>query len=140
MNSSLQKKLQKERERLFRIFLVNGSRWWSEKFYQILWIEKTFFLENKWRSSQPLYEKHVNIIKKRHHVFNALCSLIELEIDAMRHVNEAKHSNEHTHLSNHMKHIETYQERIAKNKKELEKLDHEIEILYRVIIEYTKLP
>ncbi len=32
-----------ERERFFRIFLVNGSRWWEEKFYQILWIEKTFF-------------------------------------------------------------------------------------------------
>ncbi|WP_375651120.1 MULTISPECIES: hypothetical protein [unclassified Bartonella] len=136
-----------ERESFFRIFLVNGSRWWEEKFYQILWIEKTFFLENKQQLSQPLYEKHVNIIKKwqniikkRHHVFNTLCTLIELEIDAMRHVNEAKHSHKHTHLSNLMKHIETYQERIVKNKKELEKLDHEIEILYKVIIEYTKLP
>ncbi|WP_375615916.1 MULTISPECIES: hypothetical protein [unclassified Bartonella] len=108
---------------------------------------KNIFLENKRQLSQPLYEKHVNIIKKwqniikkRHHVFNTLCTLIELEIDAMRHVNEAKHSHEHTDLSNLMKHIETYQERIAKNKKELEKLDHEIEILYKVIIEYTKLP
>ncbi|WP_375611650.1 MULTISPECIES: hypothetical protein [unclassified Bartonella] len=108
---------------------------------------KNIFLENKQQLSQPLYEKHVNIIKKwqniikkRHHVFNTLCTLIELEIDAMRHVNEAKHSHKHTHLSNLMKHIETYQERIVKNKKELEKLDHEIEILYKVIIEYTKLP
>ncbi|WP_273760735.1 hypothetical protein [Bartonella sp. ML70XJBT.G] len=133
-----------ERERLLRIFLVNGSHWWSDRFYNILWIEKIFFSEQNWRLSKLSYEKRIHIIKKwqdiiikRHQIFHALCSLIEFEINTMRDVNDAKQSNEHVHVSNLMQHLYNYREKINEKKKKLEKLDHEIDLLYRVIIEFS---
>ncbi|WP_144755797.1 hypothetical protein [Bartonella saheliensis] len=132
-----------EREKLFRIFLVNGNYWWSDRFYNILWIEKIFFSEQNWRLSRQSYEQRVRIIKKwqdivikRDQVFKTLCTLIEFEINTMRRVNDAKQSNEHAHISNLMQHLYNYREKINENKKKLEKLNHEIDLLYRVIIEF----
>ncbi|WP_375627103.1 MULTISPECIES: hypothetical protein [unclassified Bartonella] len=134
-----------EREKAYHMHLYNTDYWWETKFYEILWIEKMYFLKKIWLLPKPMFEKHVKItrkwhdlIKKRNNISRLLISSMDSEIAKMKELDKERQSKKHEKVSRLLEIITEVQMRIATQKEKIKELDHEIKVLFDIISDFYR--
>ncbi|WP_273757125.1 hypothetical protein [Bartonella sp. MM73XJBT] len=123
-----------ERESAIRKYMFDVDNWWESAFRNSLWFANTS------RIAKHKLEQHANMMQQWHDIIiermrlsRVLTEGMTNEITEMKNLIKARQSKNYTDISEILERLSGIRNFMASNRKELEKLDYQMEILYKLL-------
>lgn len=123
-----------ERERALRNYMFHVDNWWESTFRNTLWFANTS------RLSKHKIEQHASMMQQWHDIIiermrksRQLIEYMANEITEIENLNKARQSKNHAEVTEILERLSGIQNLIAQTKKEVEKQDYKMEILYKLL-------
>ncbi|UNF29699.1 hypothetical protein MNL13_02725 [Bartonella krasnovii] len=114
--------------------MFNVDNWWESAFRNSLWFANTS------RIAKHKLEQHANMMQQWHDIIiermrlsRVLTEGMTNEITEMKNLIKARQSKNYTDISEILERLSGIRNFMASNRKELEKLDYQMEILYKLL-------
>ncbi|WP_273790019.1 hypothetical protein [Bartonella sp. ML70XJBT] len=123
-----------ERESAIRDYMSTVDLWWERILSESVWLERTSHSEKNAKLMEQWYE----IISQRRVASRQLIFAMTNEITEIKDLNKERESKNHGKASEILERISIIQTAIDDTKKEVEKLDSQLEMLYQIIHKINK--
>ncbi|MBX4335676.1 hypothetical protein [Bartonella raoultii] len=123
-----------ERERALRKYMFDVDNWWESAFRNSLWFANTSRIaKHKLEQHANMMQQWHDIIIKRMRLSRVLTEDMTNEITEMKNLIKAKQSKNYIEISEILERLSGIRNFMDSNRKELEKLDYQMEILYKLL-------
>ncbi|WP_175869462.1 hypothetical protein [Bartonella gabonensis] len=119
--------------------MFDVDNWWENTFRNALWLGNTSHL------SKHKIEQHANLMQQWHDIITEQMRLSRVltkgmtnEITEMENLNKARQSKNHAKVSEILERLSTIRNFMVITRKKIEKLNHQIDILYRHLKDIRK--
>lgn len=123
-----------ERESALRKYMFDVDNWWESAFRNSLWFANTSRIaKHKFEQHANMMQQWHDIIIKRMRLSRVLTEGMTNEITEMKNLIKAKQSKNYIEISEILERLSGIRNFMDSNRKELEKLDYQMEILYKLL-------